>query len=58
MSDHAQKQDYPDDVISLITLAACILMGFDQKLSPQDAVGDALQVYGCVREHISSGAFH
>ena len=30
--------------------AACMLMGADRSLSPEDAVGDVMQVYDCVME--------
>lgn len=39
----------PEELVSLITLAACILMATNKDLNPEDAVGDALQVYGHAR---------
>lgn len=33
-----------------LTLAACQLMATDRNLTPEDAVGDVLQVYDCVAE--------
>ena len=33
-----------------LTMAACQLMAVDRNLSPEDAVGDVMQVYDCVAE--------